>query len=313
MPLNGVLNVDKPAGVTSHDVVDAVRRLARQRRVGHAGTLDPMATGVLPVCLGKATRLSEAIAAGRKVYVAEVTFGAVTDTQDSTGAVIEQADASHLTPEDVLGVLPRFTGTLSQLTPMVSARRVNGRRLYELARRGEVVERQRREVQVYALELLWFQSGARPTASLRVTCSGGTYVRTLAHDIGAALGVGAHMSGLRRIQVGPFTEEFARGLDELEELASCGRLEDALTPMAEAVAHLPRVCVARSDVERVRHGGCPREWTGDVPLGAERVGVVGPDGELIAMARAEAVGGTRMVRLRPYAVFAERGPSDAGV
>lgn len=313
MPLNGVLIVDKPAGITSHDVVDAVRRLARCRRVGHAGTLDPMATGVLPVCVGKATRLSEAVAAGRKVYAAEITFGAATDTQDSTGSVVSEADASHLTREDVQDVLCRFIGTLEQMTPMVSARRVGGRRLYEIARRGEVVERSRRQVQVYGLELVWFRPGPRPTALVRVECSGGTYVRTLAHDIGEALGVGAHMSGLRRTQVGPFTEESAWRLDDLEELAEHGRLAEALIPMADAVAHLPRVHIGAEDAVRVSCGGFPKEWVGEVSAGAERVALIGPSGELIALARAELDDRRGAVRLRPYAVFADRGPFDAGV
>ena len=313
MPLNGVLNVNKPAGVTSHDVVDAVRRLAQERRVGHAGTLDPMATGVLPICIGKATRLSEAIMAGRKVYAAEITFGVVTDTQDSTGDILAEADASHLTREAVQDVLARFTGTIEQLTPMVSARRVNGRRLYELARRGEVVERGRREVQVHALELLGFRPGFHPTATVRVECSGGTYVRTLAHDIGAALGTGAHMSGLRRIQVGPFTEGSAWKLDELEELASDGRLAEALIPMAEAVAHLPMARISAEDVVRVGHGGFPKEWVGEAPLESERVALISPDGSLAALARVELGRRTDGIRLRPYAVFVEQSSSDASV
>lgn len=209
---HGFLVVDKPAGWTSHDVVARLRRMLGQRRIGHAGTLDPAATGVLPIAVGAATRVVEYLAAATKAYVAEVTFGVETDSYDADGVVVALSDVSALSLADVTAALNRFRGTFAQLPPMHSARKVGGRRLYELARRGEEIEREARDVTIGTLTLLdW----SPPAATLFVDCSKGTYIRTLAHDLGRELGLGAHLSDLVRVRSGPFALCNAWTLDEL--------------------------------------------------------------------------------------------------
>ncbi len=200
--LHGFLVVDKPAGWTSHDVVARARRLLGERRIGHAGTLDPAATGVLPLAVGAATRVLEYLADASKTYLAEVTFGVATDTLDADGRLTALGDATALTRDAVDRHLPAFRGPLDQIPPMHAAIKVGGRRLYELARRGEEIERAPRRVEIATLELIdW----AAPVATLLVDCSKGTYVRALARDLGAAVGPGAHLSNLVRLRTGPFT------------------------------------------------------------------------------------------------------------
>lgn len=293
----GVLNVNKPAGMTSHDVVARVRRLAGERRVGHAGTLDPGATGVLPLCLGPATRLAEYIGQTGKAYRAAVTFGIATDTLDAGGRETARAPAPGLGADAVAAVLPRFRGEIDQVSPMVSARKVGGRRLYELARQGVEVARAPRRVTVYRLELVGYEPGEFPVAHLVVECSSGFYVRALAADVGAALGVPAHLSGLVRHRVGPFSLEEAVTLEALE----ASGVEPYLLPPLRAVAHLPVVRLARDEVRAVRQGRPPRRpvaveppaWSGAGAREAarDRVALVGPDGQLVAVARREGSGG----------------------
>ena len=293
--MNGILNLDKPPGITSHDCVARIRRAAKIKRVGHAGTLDPMATGVLLLCIGQATRLAEFLMGGRKVYRAEITFGAVTDTQDSTGTVLFTEDASSVTAERLTGLFPRFTGEIEQVPPMVSALHHEGRRLYEIAREGGEVDRQPRPITIYGLELLRFQPGSQPKAEVEVACSAGTYIRTLAHDFGAALGCGAHMSALRRTAVGPFRVEDAVPLEDAEARARTGIMADRLTPMQAALADGPRVPVPADQMAALRNG---RDLPSPPGLpDSERVGLIGPDGELAAVARA------RDGRLYPYKVL----------
>lgn len=210
--LHGFLVIDKPAGWTSHDVVARVRRLVHERRVGHAGTLDPAATGVLPVAVGSATRVLEYLADASKSYLAEITFGVETETEDIEGRVVAVRDSSGLTAEAVEDALTRFRGPIAQVPPMHSAVKVGGRRLYDLARRGEVVERAPRHVAIHALTLLRWQP---PVATVCVDCSKGTYIRALARDLGAALGVGAYLSDLVRLRTGPFTLCDALTLDQV--------------------------------------------------------------------------------------------------
>ena len=188
--------------MTSHDVVGVARKLFRTKRVGHTGTLDPDATGVLVLCLGNATRLAEYLSAARKHYVADVVFGIETDSQDASGQVVAERDAAHLTQADVNAILPAFRGAIQQVPPMVSALHHEGQRLYDLARQGIMVERAARAVQIDELELTASIPGAHPTARLEITCSTGTYIRSLAADIGAAAGVGGMMQTLRRTWVG---------------------------------------------------------------------------------------------------------------
>jgi tRNA pseudouridine55 synthase len=251
---NGVLNVDKPAGPTSHDVVARVRRLAGTRRVGHAGTLDPAATGVLVVLLGVATRLAEYLTELPKRYEAMIRFGLRTDTQDTTGTVLTESDASALTAAAVEAALARFRGEILQTPPMVSAVKVEGKRLYELARRGETVERAARPVTIHELSLTEFHPGPAAWGRLVVGCSSGTYVRTLCADLGEALGVGAAMGALRRTRIGPFRVEEAVSLEALSRAVDEGRLGEVMLPPGAAVAHLPAVTVGEPERERLLHG-----------------------------------------------------------
>ena len=210
--LHGFLVVDKPAGWTSHDVVARTRRLTGERRIGHAGTLDPAATGVLPLAVGSATRVLEYLADAAKTYLAEVTFGVQTDTLDGDGRVTATADASQLTRAAIERALARFRGEIDQLPPMHAAIKIGGRRLYELAHRGEEVERPTRRVTISALELLAWEP---PMATLLIDCSKGTYVRAVARDLGAEVGTGAYLSNLVRLRAGPFALCDAITLDEL--------------------------------------------------------------------------------------------------
>lgn len=267
--MDGLLVVDKPAGVTSHDVVDSIRRRLEVRRVGHAGTLDPGATGVLVLGVGRATRLLQFLEGEDKEYVTEVVLGMETATQDAEGEVVSEADASGIDREAVGSALGAFRGEIEQVPPMVSAIKVGGEALYRKARRGEEVPREPRRVVIHELVLDAFAPGPRARATLRVRCSKGTYVRTLAHDLGRALGVGGHVASLRRLAVGPFTEADAVPLDALSA-------EDLL-PMAEAVAAYPRRVVDERDARALAQGR-PLQAAGIVGAYA----VVGPEG-LVAM------------------------------
>ncbi|HEV2756701.1 MAG TPA: tRNA pseudouridine(55) synthase TruB [Actinomycetota bacterium] len=241
---DGVLVIDKPAGVTSHDVVDAVRRALGTRKVGHAGTLDPGATGILLVGVGRATRFLSYAQAAPKRYVAGAQFGSSTTTQDSSGEVIATAEPGF-SENDLGAALERFTGDIEQVPPMVSAIKIGGEKLYEKARRGEEVERAPRPVTIYEVKLLAFDPGAAH-ATLEVLCSGGTYVRTLVHDVGAALGCGAHMTSLRRIEAAGFTDADAIPLDAVSP--------DALRPLGDAVKELVRVDVDAGAAKLVSFG-----------------------------------------------------------
>ncbi len=247
-PLSGLLNVDKPAGWTSHDVVGMVRRLAGLRQVGHAGTLDPMATGVLVLCLGRATRLLEYLSGQPKIYLAEVTLGTATDTYDAEGEITARQPVPVLTQEQLDAALDAFRGEIMQRPPAYSALKRHGVALYKRARAGEQVEVEPRPVTVYQLALLRFDG---QTVQLRIQCGAGTYVRSIAHDLGQALGCGGHLSALRRTAVGSFSLENAR---TLEQLAEPGALSAALLPADAAVAHLARVEMAEPEAVRLLHG-----------------------------------------------------------
>lgn len=256
---NGIVVVDKPAGMTSHDVVGVARKLFKTKRVGHTGTLDPEATGVLVLCLGQATRLAEYLSAARKHYVTEVVFGIETDTQDATGVTLAERDAAHLTEDTVQALLPRFRGAIQQIPPMVSALHHQGKRLYELAREGVEVERAPRDITIYALELVAFTAGVHPVGRLEVTCSTGTYIRTLAADLGAAAGTGGMMRALRRTWVGQsaekaFTLQEAQTLDGLRERAGNGTLGEIVLPLALAVRDWATVTLDPAQQARIRNG-----------------------------------------------------------
>ena len=236
--IDGVLVIDKPAGPTSHDVVARVRRALGQKRVGHTGTLDPAATGVLVVCLGRATKLVRFLQAGRKTYAATMLLGVETDSQDADGSIVAETDASAVDERSLCEALTGFQGEITQLPPMVSAVKVGGERLHAKARRGEVVDREPRAVTVHELVLDAFEPGERATASFLVTCSAGTYVRTLAHDVGRHLGVGGSLTALRRVANGPFTTDDAITLEELDGLAASGELAAHVLDPGAALARL---------------------------------------------------------------------------
>lgn len=239
--MNGILAVWKPAGWTSHDVVAKARRLLRTKRIGHAGTLDPEVTGVLPLCVGKATRVVEYMQDLPKAYEAVLRFGISTDTQDLTGTVVEQLDAVTLSERDIRRTLVSFVGEIEQLPPMYSAVKVDGKRLYELAREGKTAERKPRKATIYELELLETElQRNHPVIRFRVTCSKGTYIRTLCVDIGEALGVPAVMAELVRTESGGLKQKDCLTLEQIEALQEEGRLQERLLPPDAVLAHLPR-------------------------------------------------------------------------
>jgi len=225
--MDGIFVIDKPAGMTSHDVVDCIRRLAGQRRVGHAGTLDPEATGVLIMLLGKATSLFEDMKKTQKEYIAGIKLGSTTTTQDAWGEVIGELKRVNIRKEEIEDALAQFRGRTSQIPPMVSAIKHKGKPLYKFAREGQVIERQPREIDVFALDMLIFDP-ERQEASLRIVCSSGTYIRTLCADIGDVLGVGAHMCSLRRMRVGDFSIDMAVPLKEIDKSIP---VEDMMIPL----------------------------------------------------------------------------------
>lgn len=254
--MNGILNVLKPPAMTSHDVVDFIRRLFRLRRVGHAGTLDPGAAGVLIICLGRATRLARFLQTLDKTYRAETIFGYRTATQDVFGRVLSRSDASGLSEAQVLAVLPRFLGNISQVPPMVSALKYRGRKLYDLARDGIEVPRKPRQVTVYNINVVGAEGwgSPHPRMILDIACSKGTYIRTLCADIGDVLGYGACLSFLLRLRVGHFEIKDTFTLEELRNLADAGRLGQAIIHPDQALAHLVPVEVKEPVSERVLHG-----------------------------------------------------------
>lgn len=238
--VNGVIVIDKEPGFTSHDVVAKMRGICGQKKIGHTGTLDPMATGVLPVCLGSGTRLCDMLAHRDKEYVAELLLGVETDTQDITGQVLAQKSVD-VTEARVRGVCESFLGDYDQIPPMFSALKVNGKRLYELARAGREVERRARPVKIYELEILECRL---PVIKMRVACSKGTYIRTLCADIGAGLGCGGTMRSLRRTAAGQFTLENALTLGELQRLKDQGRLEETVLPVDSVFQDCPALHVS---------------------------------------------------------------------
>lgn len=250
-PVHGILNIDKPAGWTSHDVVGKVRRLLGQKDVGHAGTLDPLATGVLLVCVGHATRVAEYLMAGRKVYRATVQLGLETDTYDITGATIATADVPLLAEADLMRILNTFVGEILQIPPAYSAIKRDGVPAYRRARQGEVVEMPGRRVQIYAIELLSWQA---PYVTFDVTCDPGTYIRSLAHDLGRRIGCGAALAQLRRLQSGRFRAEDALGLDALAEAVRAGEINRHLQPLRVALEGWTPVPVDDALARRLAHG-----------------------------------------------------------
>ena len=249
--VSGVLVVDKPIGLTSHDVVQIIRRGTGIRRAGHTGTLDPRASGVLVVLIGPAVRLSEYVSASDKRYQATIRLGSSTDTYDSEGRVTQRASVDHLTEDNFYDILQTFVGEIEQVPPPYSAVKVKGRKAYEMAREGEEVELAPRKIQVYSLDILEW---APPEVVIDVYCSSGTYVRSLANDLGRSLGTGAHLIGLRRTKSGRFTLRDAVPLRRLKEAFDAGDWYKNLIPAADALGDWPMVELDADQVELIRHG-----------------------------------------------------------
>ncbi len=282
--MNGILIVDKPAGITSHDVVSRVRRILKTKRVGHTGTLDPFATGVMVVLVGQATRLARFLDKDVKEYEALVRFGFETDTGDRTGTpTVTNADLP--TAAQIESALPEFTGEIQQTPPMYSAKKMDGKKLYELARKGETVERKPVILTIHDLALSEPPAVARglslsiETATIKVKCSAGTYIRTLAEDIGRKIGTGAHLSELRRTAAGEFGIDLSITLEELE------MLEDPTTPlipMNKAVSHMGEFVLPEDRVDKTRNGLLTRTPTLNLHDG-EPIRMIEEGGELIAI------------------------------
>ncbi len=276
---SGLVIVDKPAGPTSHDVVAHVRRLAGTRRVGHAGTLDPMATGVLVVGVEKATRLLGHLALTEKDYAATIRLGQVTSTDDADGEIISAASAAGVSAATLTAALAALTGEIQQVPPGISAIKIAGKRAYQLTREGTPPQLAARTVTVRVLSLVAIRRhGDLIDADVEVTCSSGTYIRAIARDAGAALGVGGHLTALRRTRVGPYTAAMARSLDDLAA-------SFAVIPLADAAeAAFPRRDLSAGEAAKVAHGvRLPALGTGSAPVAA-----FGPDGTLVALLTEEA-------------------------
>ncbi|ABO50472.1 tRNA pseudouridine synthase B [Desulforamulus reducens MI-1] len=254
--MDGVINILKPPGMTSHDVVFFVRRVTGVKKCGHTGTLDPGASGVLPVCVGKATRLARFVTDGDKTYRAEITLGIETSSQDAFGNVISRIDASAIKLDDFSSELRKFQGEIKQTPPMASAIKVKGKKLYELEREGIIVDVPTRTVTIYQVNIVdsWDWGTPNPRVLFDVACSKGTYVRTLCSDIGKELGCGAYMSFLLRSRVAAFGLHNAYTLEEIAALADKSQLESAVIPMAKAVQHLPIVEIHPSAQKSVCSG-----------------------------------------------------------
>lgn len=248
--MNGILNVYKEPGFTSHDVVAKLRGICKQKKIGHTGTLDPEAVGVLPVCLGSGTKLCDMLTDKSKEYEAVLLLGQVTDTQDVTGTVLEEHEVT-VDEEQAVEAIRSFVGAYEQIPPMYSALKVNGKRLYELARAGKEVERKGRPVEIHSIEIL---SVSLPEITFRVACSKGTYIRTLCHDIGQKLGCGGTMKSLKRTRVGIFTIDGALKLSQLEELAAQGRLEEKVIPVEAMFTELPALTVKDAFARLIENG-----------------------------------------------------------
>ncbi len=250
MSVFGLLNIYKPSGPTSHDMVAWVRRGIREKRVGHAGTLDPMATGVLVLCLGAATRLSEYVMESPKIYRARVRFGIETDTYDAEGQIVAE-NPSPVARETVEAALRAFRGEIEQVPPMYSAIKQGGKKLYELARAGQDVERVARTVTISRLDLTGWNP---PFADLEIECSPGTYIRSLAYDLGRSVGVGAHLAALERAASGSFTVESAVRWPDLEAAMQAGTWQEYLLPPDRALVNYPAIHLSPDDTDHIRHG-----------------------------------------------------------
>lgn len=291
--MDGILNVLKPPGMTSHDVVAFIRRNLKEKKVGHTGTLDPGVTGVLPICLGKGTKIAQFLTDDVKVYRGEMTLGKVTSTQDSFGEIIEEKSPVNISEDQIREAAKSLIGIINQIPPMVSAVKHKGKRLYELAREGIEVERKVRQIEIFDIKIISITDiGTEgPKVLMEIRCSKGTYIRTLFHDIGQKLGVGAYMSSLVRLETGPFDIETAVTLDEILSAKENNTLEDLIHPIDFALKKLPKITVKEQVVKGVTHGNpvfLPGVFQADKDIAeGQLVRIYSPDGEILAIGKAK--------------------------
>ena len=280
--MDGVLNINKSPGMTSHDVVQAVRRIVKEKRVGHTGTLDPLATGVLVLCLGKATRIAQYLEAGEKEYKAVMRLGVTTDTLDAEGRVLETRSYSPPDRSQLVQALKQFIGTIMQQPPAYSAIKVNGVASYKLAREGKAEPLKPRQITIFDIELTAYED---PLVSLTVKCSKGVYIRTLCADLGEALGPGAHLTSLVRTRSGRFGIDQTVTLDQIADFAAAGTLGRVLIPLDEALGDLSAVTVNEAEADKIKHGN-KVPWRKDpTSTMTTPVRIHGPSGDLLALAR----------------------------
>jgi tRNA pseudouridine55 synthase len=283
--MDGVLNINKPSGVTSHDVVERARKILHEKRIGHTGTLDPLAKGVLVLCVGRATRIAQYLEAGEKEYKAIIRLGMTTDTLDAEGRVLKTISYIPPARQRIVEVLKGFTGSIMQRPPAYSAVKVGGVPSYKLAREGKAELLKPRQVSIYSIELTAFED---PMLSLTVRCSKGVYIRTLAAEIGGALGMGAHLSGLERTRSGTFTVDRSITLNKLQELMIAGNAEQVITQIDDALAAFPAISISEAETVRVLNGNqisCPSSFE---QVTSERVRIHSPAGRLLGLARVDA-------------------------
>jgi tRNA pseudouridine55 synthase len=249
--LNGIINVNKPAGITSMDVIRRIKRVSVQKRIGHGGTLDPMATGVIPICLGQATRVMEYIVSGTKQYKAQITLGVETTTYDRLGEIVQTKRVKRITHDSLVNTTNRFVGEIEQVPPMFSALKHRGKRLYELARKGITIERESRKVKISNISILKWNP---PHLSVEITCGKGFYVRSFAHDLGQSLGCGGHLSELVRTKNGALTIQDAIPLVEVEKRLATNDLKGILRPLDFAIEHIPATVVDSKTEDMILNG-----------------------------------------------------------
>lgn len=252
--MDGIIVIDKPGGLTSHQVVASIRKIFPGLKAGHTGTLDPMATGVLPICLGKATRVAEYVVELPKTYRAEVVLGKTSDTEDATGLITGQFDGELPGRDKIIEIMKGYTGEIEQLPPFYSAVKHKGKPLYHWTRRGKTVPRRVRRASIYSLELLEYNNKSEPHLIFEVSCSRGTYIRTLSADIGSSLGCGAYMSALKRLAVGPFTLENSFSLETVANMVLNGKSEDVVRPVDSALQHYKKLDLDDTEVEWLKNG-----------------------------------------------------------
>lgn len=302
LPIDGVLLLDKPKGMSSNYALQKARRLYQAQKAGHTGTLDPMATGLLPVCFGEATKFSSHLLEADKVYRARIKFGQVTDTGDAEGTVIREREIPEIAPAELDAVLDRFRGEIDQVPPMYSALKHQGRPLYELARQGIEIERAVRRVTIYNMALLARHSDG---IEIEVAVSKGTYIRSLAEDIGEALGCGAHLTALRRLKTGPFTGDAMLDFERLEALADQQAREGVLLPVDILLDHLPRLDITAEMARMILRGQQAETTTGSLEV--DSLARVYQDQQLLGLVRIAAEGVIAPRRLLSSAVEAAAG------